>query len=461
MKSGFVKPLVVALIPLAVSAASIVCGLEQKQVVTVAAVSLMLTGIALYWEYKIPFASLGLLLLFLLGSLDIRAFVKSSHIDIVVFLACMMIVVEYLERTAFFEHLVSILVGRVCRGAYSLVAVFFIMTALFAPLVGVVTATLFMVPMIMDIALRYGVNPVPFVLMMTFAANIGSSATLVGSPVSILIAFEAHLTFLDFLRWATPAAVVSLLACLALTFIVFGNEVLALHRAIVESPEKLMQREVVSRAELARAWLIFLGVIATIALHGTIESLLNLEEGNVLLAAAIGGATVVLFLKREEVEDMVSRGVEWGVLLFFLFLFSSAGALEHVGLMDMVAEAIATLSQGDVLTALITLSVMTAGLSAILDNVLTVAFFIPVVKNLGNLGMNVYPLWWALLFSGTYVGNLTVIASTANIVSVGILEARKAGKISFATWIKYGLPFTMVPLTLALLLLLLRSRLLF
>jgi len=93
-------------------------------------------------------------------------------------------------------------------------------------------------------------------------------------------------------------------------------------------------------------------------------------------------------------------------------------------------------------------------LSAFMDNVLAVASFIPIVGDMVDAGINVFPLWWAMLFGGTILGNLTVIGSTANIIAVGLLERREGKGISFMEWFWPGL-VTAVPSLLAALLLLL------
>lgn len=445
-----------AAVPAATAAMGALAGFGAWQCATLASIALMLTGIALYWEHKMLFAFLGLTLLFLTGSVDTRGFIEYSHLDIIVFLVCMMVIVEYSERAALFEQLVAALARWVCKGAYSLVTFFTFLTAAFSSLVGVVTAALFMVPMVMEVALRYSMDPTPLVMMVVFAANIGSSATAVGNPVGILLAFEANLSFTDFVRWATPAAVASLMTCLLMAVWVFREELEELNRAIVENPEKLVRAAGVERGELLKAWALFVVVMAGIALHRTLEDLLGIDRSSALLAVAMTGATAALFLRRREVEEMLSEGVEWGVLLFFLFLFASVEALERVGLVEKMAGAVVALSRGDPLLLIFAMTAVAATLSAVLDNVLTVAFLIPVVKGLGAYGVNVEPLWWALLFAGTYAGNATLIASTANIVAASLMEARRAGKVDFFKWIRYGIPFTALPLLLAVLLLILQ-----
>jgi Na+/H+ antiporter NhaD/arsenite permease-like protein len=84
-----------------------------------------------------------------------------------------------------------------------------------------------------------------------------------------------------------------------------------------------------------------------------------------------------------------------------------------------------------------------------MDNVLAIATLIPVVRELESLGVEVFPLWWGMLFAGTFLGNLTMIGSTANIVAIGMMERRALGHISMLEWVKAAAIPSLVTLALA------------
>jgi Na+/H+ antiporter NhaD/arsenite permease-like protein len=94
-----------------------------------------------------------------------------------------------------------------------------------------------------------------------------------------------------------------------------------------------------------------------------------------------------------------------------------------------------------------------------MDNILAVATFIPIVNSMSELGIYNYPLWWGLLFGGTFFGNLTLIGSTANIVALGMLERQKVGHITLAEWIKPGAMVSVPTLLLAIMLIYLQISL--
>jgi Na+/H+ antiporter NhaD/arsenite permease-like protein len=88
-------------------------------------------------------------------------------------------------------------------------------------------------------------------------------------------------------------------------------------------------------------------------------------------------------------------------------------------------------------------------LSAFLDNLVVVATFIPVISSLGSAGVEISPLWWALLFGGCLGGNITMIGSTANICAIGMLEKSQHKLIRFSDWLKIGLLIGIITMILA------------
>ena len=92
-------------------------------------------------------------------------------------------------------------------------------------------------------------------------------------------------------------------------------------------------------------------------------------------------------------------------------------------------------------------------MTAFMDNVLAVALWIPIVKSIGEFGFNVFPLWWAMLFAGTLMGNLTIIGSTANIVAVGMVERERVAHVTMRDWIVVGALVSFTTFLLSLILL--------
>ena len=156
---------------------------------------------------------------------------------------------------------------------------------------------------------------------------------------------------------------------------------------------------------------------------------------------ALLGAAVLILLSPLRPADLLEV-VEWETLLFFMGLFVLVGALVHVGAMERLAEAIGGATGGQLAPSLLALLVVSAAVSAVVDNIPYVAAMSPVVASL----VAEYPalgedgaLWWALALGADLGGNATLVGASANVVIVGI-AARNGLHISFGTWLRYGLP---------------------
>lgn len=444
--------------------ASSFLGLSVKQLMVVCGFSSILFGAIFFWRYRLAFAFFGVGALLAMGLIDIPHVIEFAGVDIILFLIGMMVVIGFLEENEFFEHLVNKLIMLVGLNGRRLVVVMLLAAFVFAALVDEVTSILFMSAAMLSIVSRYRINPVPFIIMLVFATNIGSSATVVGNPVGVIIAMRSGLGFMDFLRWASPISLAALLMAIPLFLLIFSKAIGKLHQAMQAGQGGEVLREITaedtsSKKGILVSTALFLCVVLGLIFHSWFEHLMGLEKNTMLLGAALIGASAALLLDREKARELIEKRVDWWTLCFFLFLFASVGTLKFQGITDVVANRIVEAS-GNNLPLLISLCVWTSGaLTAVMDNVLAVATFIPIIKDIGARGIPTFPLWWAILFGSTLLGNLTIIGSTANIVAVGILERRKLGHVGFLEWLKVGAIVAIPTLLLAHLLLLVQLKL--
>jgi Na+/H+ antiporter NhaD/arsenite permease-like protein len=290
--------------------------------------------------------------------------------------------------------------------------------------------------------------------MIVFATNIGSSATAVGNPIGVMIALRGSLSFSDFLRWASPISIVTLAVTIPLCFLYFGKEIR--HLANQMKKEKDEEREIAhvhfSKKDIRVCWALFLGTIALLVFHHSIEHAFGLEKNTMLLGTALMGGSVAILLQANEARDFFMKRVDWWTLTFFMALFASVGTLKYTGVTDRIAHAMISLAQGNETFLLVSFTAAISLLTGFMDNVLAVATFIPILFDIEKSGIFVYPFWWGMLFGGTLYGNLTVIGSTANIVAMGMLEREYKQHIKFMAWLKPGFIVSTITITIALLL---------
>jgi Na+/H+ antiporter NhaD/arsenite permease-like protein len=159
---------------------------------------------------------------------------------------------------------------------------------------------------------------------------------------------------------------------------------------------------------------------------------------------AIMGAVAMLIWVTPDVEEML-KVVDWTTLVFFIALFISVGALQEVGLISLIAMGISNLVGNNLTLATLVVIWSAALLSGVIDNIPFTATMLPVVdfltRTIPGAGSNV--LWYGLSIGSAMGGNSTLIGSSPNLVTAGISE-RAGYKISYMTWLKVGLPITLI-----------------
>jgi Na+/H+ antiporter NhaD/arsenite permease-like protein len=317
-----------------------------------------------------------------------------------------------------------------------------------------VTSILFMSALVLDLCDYFEVKPINYIISVVLATNIGSSWTVLGNPIGIMIALRSGLTFEDFIVTALPVGIMSLISLMVIVLLWQKSDLRHLGEKVGtrsrEAEEGFLDQwaKVEDRRFFMGSAVIFVMVIIGLGLHYRMELALGLEHNTLLVAIAIFGAGVVMLWKRSIARELIMRDVDWWTLIFFMFLFAKAGCLKYVGITDIISEAMMGFGEGNLFILIPMVLWMSGFLSAVMDNVLVVATFVPIMQNLSaQLGTPV--LWWALLFGGCYGGNMTMVGSTANIVSLGILEDRKGIHMSLRYWMKIGIWGGAVPMAVA------------
>ena len=188
----FKTPLIFAGILIATACALFYFTFTPKQVIATLIFLLILLGTLFYWKFRLAFAFCGIAVLLAGNLLDIPHVLEFAGLDIILFLVGMMTIIGYLEESHFFEYLVAKTVDKIGERPFILVGSLMVLASVFAALVDEVTSILFMMSTVFHITKRYKVNPIPFILMTVFATNIGSSATAVGNPIGVMIAFTGR-----------------------------------------------------------------------------------------------------------------------------------------------------------------------------------------------------------------------------------------------------------------------------
>ncbi len=442
MRDRFIFKLVLLLLlAAAVAAAGSNIGLDRKQVTTLAVFSFSILGALFFWQFRVSFAFFGSSLLIITRIITFEEFIALSSMEVILFLVGMMVLMGFLKELGFFAWLLSktIVIPNLTAKKFMIGLAF--TSAFLACILDEVTSIMFMTMLIFELCDYYEVDPVPFIIASVFATNIGSSGTVIGNPIGLLIAAKASLTFEDFMTHAFPIMVLTLLVVLGPLMWVFRRALRELDGRIKEfgPNEFLVQLLKVPAEKNLRIGLIIFGTtLALLASHHRLEMLFGLEPNTMLLITPLISASCIMMWRRQQARTYVERDVEWWTLLFFLFLFAQSGTLTHIGIASFFADKLELLAEGSRYTLFSITLFGGAAISSVLDNVVVVAGFIPIVKGLIAINPIYKILWWALLFGACFGGNLTIIGSTANLIAIGQLEKARRVSISFWHWFRIG-----------------------
>jgi Na+/H+ antiporter NhaD/arsenite permease-like protein len=427
-------------------------GLSQHQAVVAAIFCVSIVGVLLYWELRLSFVFLGAGVMLLTHSIDLENLIRFASLDVILFLIGTMILVGMLNDAGFFYWTVTRLIRVKNVTGEKLFILIMLLSGVLSGLMGEVASIIIMSKIILDICHLIDVDPVPLIMASVLATNIGSSGTLLGNPVGILIAARANLTFEDFMRNAFPITVIVFMVTVVILSLWYRKVIKKMTEKLIPLRENNFFISLITISTDIRTKIsigIFAAMLVCIFFHHRIEIIFNLEENSILMMTPIVFAGIALLYRRDRMRHYVEREVEWASVLFFLFLFALAGVVKYSGVSDVIARGLIGKfgNPANLLSAVLIYS--SSLLSAVLDNTVVVATYIPIVQSLGGLNININPLWWAILFGACYGGNVTIIGSTANIIAMDILEKSRGVRIGFYPWLKIGLVVGITTTTVA------------
>ena len=369
-------------------------------------------------------AIIGATLMVALNVLTVADAVEAVNTDTILLLFGMMIVVANLRLSGFFALVADWVVEHAHRPLV-LLAMIVAVAGVFSAFFVNDTICLVLTPLVLDITKQLKRNPLPYLLAVAMAANIGSVATVTGNPQNMLIASFSGISYRMFAAALTPVAFVGLVAVVAVIALFYRSEFLqAASRVTIQAPAVRVHRALVWKSTIASGCMIvffFIGwPIAKVALVTGALLLLTRRVKPERVYAEIDWSLLVLFIGL----FIVVRGVEKTSLSADLFAVASRLHLEHTAVM----------------------SAFSAVLSNIVSNVPAVLVFRPFIPHLSDPRH----AWLTLAMSSTLAGNLTVLGSVANLIV--IQRARHEVKITFREYARVGVPLTILTIAFGVLL---------
>jgi Na+/H+ antiporter NhaD/arsenite permease-like protein len=368
-------------------------------------------------------ALVGASLMLALGGLDIGEVSRAIDFDTVALLLGMMIVVANLRLSGFFRLITGWVVAR-ARHPLQLLAAVILTSGVFSAFLLNDAICLVMTPLVLDVALRLRRNPVPYLLAVAMAANIGSAATITGNPQNILIGSFSQISYATFAAQLAPVAAAGLVLTMLLIAFCYPSEFRGL-----EPFDEIRPRPPHLHRPLAVKSILVVLLMMAAFFAGQPPAKVALIAGGFLL------------LTRIVRSERIYREIDWPLLLMFAGLFVVVAGFEKALLTpDRIA---ATGRFG--LDCDSMLSLVTAVLSNLVSNVPAVLVIKPFIGETGHP----QHAWIVVAMASTLAGNLTVLGSVANLIVVQL--ARTDGvTIGFWEYLRVGAPLTLLTILVGL-----------
>jgi len=349
------------------------------------------------------------------NALSLNEAYGAINFDTIILLFGMMIVVANLQLSGFF----SLVAERVVEHAHSPIVLLVSIVAvagLFSAFFVNDTMCLVLTPLVLEIAETLDRNPVPYLLAVAMASNIGSVATITGNPQNMMIGSFSGIPYRDFLAVLAPVAAVGLILSILVIYIAFRREFGA------AGPVRIAQQPV--KVDHPLMWK---SIIASLAM------IVMFFVGWPVPKVAIVTGAALLITRRVDPEK-VYRSIDWGLLVMFAGLFIVIAGVERTSLENDLIAVAGRLHLDNVFL----LSGFSAVLSNLVSNVPAVLVFKPLVGHLANPTR----AWLTLAMSSTLAGNLTLLGSVANLIVVQ--QARAKVRIGFWQYFRVGAPLAVL-----------------
>ncbi|MEH2260375.1 anion transporter [Nostoc sp.] len=358
-------------------------------------------------------ALVGASLLMAFGVLDLKEAWQAIDYKTLIFLFGMMIISTNLAYAGFFQLTLDT-VTHFTRSPLGLLIVLTFGSGILSAFFLNDTIALILTPLVLGLTQTLNLNPIPYLLALAGATNLGSVATLSGNPQNILIGSFSGISYLDFAKALTPIALVSLLIQIALLWWLYPDV-----RSTKSCPSVTLVRYRIFQPLLTKSLLITGGLL--------IAFLIGIPPAQATLVAAS-----LLFITRRIKPQRILNKVDWDLLVMFSGLFIVTAGVEKLGILNLFSDLVYN-----------PLSIL--GITALLSNLVS---NVPAVLLLQHLLPHPDTKTWLLLAAGsTLAGNLTLLGSVANLI-VAEAVAKLGYQLSFWEHLRFGLPLTILTLML-------------
>ncbi len=404
-------------------------------------------------------AVLGVIAMVWFGTMTSGDAFNAVDWNVMAILVSIWIIAGYLGKSGIPEWL-SVQALRLSGGhAGLLVMILSMLAGIISLVVDNVVVILMMAPVAIPIVRHLNIPLTPVILMIGFSSNFMGTALLLGDLPPQMLHSVSGAEFLEFI-WqdGRPSSFPILMVTFVLTLIVmylFGfRSASKKGTAAAGSPPGDASSQTGPDNELpfdARipdrlfAFIVVSGFFATI-IAMSLREYLGFPLGFIALTGAMLLILVVESLghrlKKPEFEEILQE-LDWRAIFFYIGLFALVGGFEKTHILKDLAEMLAPLFQENLIAGASLLYWVTVPIVGVVEHDAYILTFLYMIRDLGAQGVDPWPLWWMLVWSGTLGSNLTIAGAPALYVALNIAEREEKRKIPFREFFKWSLTFTL------------------
>jgi Na+/H+ antiporter NhaD/arsenite permease-like protein len=359
-------------------------------------------------------AIIGAVLMVAFRVVNAEGALHSVDFATIVLLFSMMLVVANLHLLGLFDRVAEFFVSRL--GPNRLLPAVIVSTGVLSAFFVNDIICLVMVPIVLQITRRLNVAPMPYLLAVATASNIGSVATITGNPQNILIGSYSGIAYTKFLAHLAPVAVVGLFVDWAVLHWLFRS-------VLVTTPASIGELAAHREKPRVKPALVVGGII--------VGFLVGLPPA---LVGAVGAS--IMLITRSMDPRHVYNEIDWGLLVFFVGLFVIVGGAERVGIVAGLLDITRTWNLHN--------PAIFAPVTAVMSNLVSNVPAVMLLKSVVPQFPDPHRAWLLLAMASTLAGNLTITGSIANIIVVE--RAREEVQITFVDYLRAGVPITLITL---------------
>ncbi|MEP6518421.1 ArsB/NhaD family transporter [Microcoleus vaginatus] len=384
-------------------------------------------------------------------------YIGRSHATLGLFFG-VMVMVRAFEPTKVFEYLATqIVILAKGKGKNLLLGIVAITTPICAVLPNATTVML-LAPLIPPMAEEVGVDFVPLLILMVFVANSSGLLTIVGDPATFIVGDAINMSFADYLVKLSLGGAIAVGVIVVMLPWLFRD----IWNKKLDDLEHLPHPKINHPRVLAVGGLIIAFVLTFFVIGESLPVPISPAA-----VALLGAALAMLLAHHSQIDSVnnILRDLDWSTLLFFMSIFVLIGGLEKTGVIANISGILAVILGKNIFLGSLVLLFFVGLMSSVVPNIPLVVAMVPLLKQyVVNIGLAppevlapdfagqfppaVLPLFYAMMYGATLGGNGTLVGASSNIVAAGISELH-GRRISFQTFLRYGLPVMALQLVAA------------